>query len=42
MLARCEVLATITYLLHLVKQAPATASTTKTTLPTAACARSVN
>jgi DNA-directed RNA polymerase subunit beta len=41
-LSRCEVLAACTYLLHLVKQSRATASTTRTTSPTAASARSAS
>jgi DNA-directed RNA polymerase subunit beta len=38
-LSRCEVLAACTYLLHLVQASRATASTTRTTSPTAASAR---
>ena len=41
-LSRCEVLATITYMLHLVKQSRVTASTTRTTSPTAAFAASAS
>ena len=41
-LSRCEVLASTTYLLNLAAGTPATASTTRTTSPTAASARSAS